>query len=76
MCLCECQRGAAAKKQAKRKQTGGTKQTDATTEGTEEGEEEIPQLVPMETPTKKPKLEVSTVQVLDFKKTLTFECYN
>ncbi|XP_062234650.1 ribosomal L1 domain-containing protein 1 [Platichthys flesus] len=50
-------RGAAAKKQTKRKQKGGTKQTDATTEGNKEGEEEIPQLVPIETPTKKPKLE-------------------
>ncbi|XP_019938474.1 ribosomal L1 domain-containing protein 1 [Paralichthys olivaceus] len=44
-----------AKRHAKKKQQGDTKQTDATTEGKEE--EEIPQLVPIETPTKKPKLE-------------------
>ncbi|XP_071319561.1 ribosomal L1 domain-containing protein 1 isoform X2 [Trachinotus anak] len=58
-----------AQKQAKKKQTKDTKQTDTTAEGKgekknvkkkkaeEEEEEEIPQLVPIETPSKKPKVE-------------------
>ncbi|XP_023251262.1 ribosomal L1 domain-containing protein 1 isoform X2 [Seriola lalandi dorsalis] len=58
------EKGGAAKKRAKKKQTQGTKQTDTPAEGKgkekkvkEEEEEEIPQLVPIETPSKKPKLE-------------------
>lgn len=61
-----CFQGAAAKKRAKKNKTEDAKQTETSGEGeekkAEEGEgEEIPQLVPIATPSKKPKLEVRTL---------------